>query len=70
MTETTIFETFTQIGGVLGTGASLVLFWMYNKIKSLQSEVDALKTDNKTTQQTLADIRADVSFIRGKLEDK
>ena len=26
MTETTIFETFTQIGGVLGTGASLAWF--------------------------------------------
>ena len=70
MTEITIFETFTRIGGVLGTGASLVLFWMYNQIKSLKAEVEALKSDNKTTQTTLADIRADVSFIRGKLEDK
>ena len=45
MGEAEVFNTFTQMGGVLGTGASLVLFWMYNEIKTLRSEVRILKIE-------------------------
>lgn len=69
MTEATIFDTITQIGGVLGTGASLVLFWLYNKIKEHTIKIENLEKENDSLKQTLADIRSDVSYIRGKLED-
>lgn len=45
MGEAEVFNTFTQIGGVLGTGDSLVLFWMYNEIEMLRPEVRILKIE-------------------------
>lgn len=70
MGEAEVFNTFTQIGGVLGTGASLVLFWMYNEIRTLHSEVKVLKKKNEETDKTLTEIRVDVSWMRGNMEGK
>lgn len=70
MGEAEVLNTFTQIGGVLGTGASLVLFWMYNEIRTLRSEVKVLKKKNEETDKTLTEIRVDVSWMRGNMEGK
>ena len=68
MTDVTVFDTLNQVGGVLGTGASVLLFWIYNKLKELSVKVKMLEKENSVFKQTLSDIRSDVSYIRGKLE--
>lgn len=70
MAEAEVFNTFTQIGGVLGTGASLVLFWMYNEIKSLKAQVKMLQAENSQFKETLTKIQVDVSWMRGNMEGK
>lgn len=59
---------YTMIGSLLGTPAAAALIYLYNKVKALEAEVKFLKTDNAELKKTTADIRSDVSFIRGKLE--
>lgn len=61
---------YTTVGNVLGTPAALLCFWLVSKIKELSVKVKILEKENSVFKQTLSDIRSDVSFIRGKLEDK
>lgn len=61
---------YTTVGNVLGTPAALLCFWLVSKIKELSVKVKILEKENSVSKQTLSDIRSDVSFIRGKLEDK
>lgn len=63
-------EVWTTVGSVVGTPAAIFLFWMYTKVKELSTKVKVLEKENSLMKQTLSDIRSDVSFIRGKLEDK
>lgn len=63
-------EVWTTVGSVVGTPAAVFLFWMYNKVKELSTKVKILEKEGSLMKQTLSDIRSDVSFIRGKLEDK
>lgn len=63
-------EVWTTVGSVVGTPAAIFLFWMYTKVKELSTKVKVLEKENSLIKQTLSDIRSDVSFIRGKLEDK
>lgn len=63
-------EVWTTVGSVVGTPAAIFLFWMYTKVKELSTKVKVLEVENSLMKQTLSDIRSDVSFIRGKLEDK
>lgn len=63
-------EVWTTVGSVVGTPAAIFLFWMYTKVKELSTKVRILEKENSLMKQTLSDIRSDVSFIRGKLEDK
>ena len=61
---------YTTVGNVLGTPAALLCFWLVSKIKELSVKVKILEKENSVFKQTLSDIRSDVSFIRGKLEDR
>lgn len=61
-------ELWTKVGGVLGTPAAIFLFWMYSRMNDLANKVKFLEQENRESKQTLSDIRADVSFIRGKME--
>ncbi len=61
---------YTTVGNVLGTPAALLCFWLVSKIKELSVKVKMLEKENSVFKQTLSDIRSDVSFIRGKLEDR
>ena len=63
-------EIWTTVGGVLGTPAAIFLFWTYSKVNDLANKVKFLEQENRKSEQTLADIRVDVSFIRGKMEGK
>lgn len=63
-------QMYTTIGGVLGTPTAIFLFWMYSKVKELQTKVKILEKENSTLKSGLSDMRADVSFIRGVLEEK
>ena len=61
-------EIWTTVGGVLGTPAAIFLFWLYSKMNELANKVKFLEQENRESKQTLSEIRADVSFIRGKME--
>ena len=61
-------ELWTKVGGVLGTPAAIFLFWMYIRMNDIANKVKFLEQENRESKQTLSDIRADVSFIRGKME--
>ena len=61
-------EVYTSIGNSLGVPVALAFFWIVGKIKELSTKVKILEKENSVFKQTLADIRADVSFIRGKME--
>lgn len=61
-------EIWTTVGGVLGTPAAIFLFWLYSKMNDLANKVKFLEQENRESKQTLSAIRADVSFIRGKME--
>lgn len=63
-------EVYTTVGSVLGTPVAIVLFWLVTKVKELATKVKILEKENSVAKQTLSDIRADVSFIRGKMENK
>lgn len=63
-------EVYTTVGSVLGTPVAIVLFWLVTKVKELVTKVKILEKENSVAKQTLSDIRADVSFIRGKMENK
>ena len=63
-------EIWTTVGGVLGTPAAIFLFWTYSKVNDLANKVKFLEQENRKSEQTLSDIRVDVSFIRGKMEGK
>lgn len=57
-----------SIGKVLGYPAVILVMWLYSQVKELRHRVDVLEHDNNDSKKTLADIRSDVSFIRGKME--
>lgn len=61
---------YTTVGQVLGTPAALCIFWVISKIKELQTKVKILEKENSASKQTLGQIMADVSFIRGVIEGK
>lgn len=61
-------EVYTSIGNTLGVPVALAFFWLVWKIKELSTKVKILEKENAVFKQTLSDIRADVSFIRGKME--
>ena len=63
-------ELWTKVGGVLGTPAAIFLFWMYSRMNDIANKVKFLEQENRESKQTLSDIRADVSFIRGKMESE
>lgn len=63
-------EVYTTVGSVLGTPVAIVLFWLVAKVKELTAKVKILEKENSVAKQTLSDIRVDVSFIRGKMENK
>lgn len=61
-------DVYTSVGNVVGTPAAIALFWVIGKTRELSIKVKKLEDENATFKQTLSDIRSDVSFIRGKLE--
>ena len=63
-------EVYTLIGNTLGVPVSLAFFWIVGKIKELSTKVKILEKENSVFKQTLSDIHADVSYIRGRLETK
>lgn len=65
-----IGQVYTTVGQVVGTPAALLLFWVVSKLRELQTKIKILEKENSVVKQTLSDIRADVSFIRGRLEEK
>ena len=65
-----IGQVYTTVGQVVGTPAAVLLFWVVSKLRELQTKIKILEKENSVVKQTLSDIRADVSFIRGRLEEK
>lgn len=63
-----LVEMFTTLGSTLGITATLVLFYLFLKVKELSKRQDKLESDNKVLETTLSDIRANVSYIRGKID--
>lgn len=63
-----LIEMFTTLGSTLGMTATLVLFYLFLKVKELSKRQDKLELDNKTLETTLSDIRANVAYIRGKID--
>ena len=63
-------EVYTSIGNTLGVPVALAFFWIIGKIKELSTKVKILEKENSVFKQTLSDIHADVSYIRGRLETK
>lgn len=63
-------EVYTSIGNTLGVPVALTFFWIVGKIKELSTKVKILEKENSVFKQTLSDIHADVSYIRGRLETK
>lgn len=61
-------QVYTSIGNAVGVPAAIAFFWIVSKIKELSTKVKILEKENSVFKQTLSDIRADVSFIRGKME--
>ena len=61
-------EVYTSMGNSLGVPVALAFFWIVWKIKELSTKLKILEKENSVFKQTLSDIRADVSFIRGKME--
>ena len=68
MNEIDFTQVYTSIGNAVGVHAAIAFFWVVSRIKELTTKVKILEKENSTFKQTLSDIRADVSFIRGKLE--
>lgn len=68
MEPTLIPSAVESIGKVLGYPAVVLVMWLYSQVKELRHRVDVLEHDNNDSKKTLADIRSDVSFIRGKME--
>ncbi|WP_295685124.1 hypothetical protein [uncultured Fibrobacter sp.] len=68
MNEIDFTQVYTSIGNAVGVPAAIAFFWVVSRIKELTTKVKILEKENSTFKQTLSDIRADVSFIRGKLE--
>lgn len=68
--EVDIAQVYTTIGNVLGTPVAIAFFWVVSKIKELSTKVKILEKENSIFKQTLSDIRSDVSYIRGKLENE
>lgn len=68
--EVDITQVYTTIGNVLGTPVAIAFFWAVSKIKELSTKVKILEKENSVFKQTLSDIRSDVSYIRGKLENE
>ena len=63
-------EIYTSVGNTLGVPVALTFFWIVGKIKELSTKVKILEKENSVFKQTLSDIHADVSYIRGRLETK
>lgn len=63
-----LIEMFTTLGSTLGITATLILFYLLLKVKELSKRQDKLELDNKTLETTLSDIRANVAYIRGKID--
>lgn len=61
-------DVYTSIGNSLGVPVALAFFWIVGQIKELKTKVKILEKENSVFKQTLSDIRADVSFIRGRIE--
>ena len=61
-------QMYTTIGGVLGTPTAIFLFWMYSKVKELQTKVKILEKENAAIKEDITDIRVNVSWMRGKME--
>lgn len=59
---------FTTVGSTLGVPATLILYYLYQKFKDLDDRIKKVERDNEALKTTLGDMRADISFIRGKLE--
>ena len=68
MEPTLIPSAVESIGKVLGYPAVILVMWLYSQVKELRHRVDVLEHDNNDAKKTLADIRSDVSFIRGRME--
>lgn len=63
-----LVDVYSIIGSKLGVPVALAFFWVVGKIKELSTKVKILEKENSVFKQTLSDIRADVSFIRGRME--
>lgn len=63
-----LVEMFTTLGSTLGITATLILFYLVLKVKELSKRQDKLELDNKTSETALSDIRANVAYIRGKID--
>lgn len=61
-------DVYTSVGSAVGTPAAIALFWVIGKVRELGLKVKKLEDENALFKQTLSDIRSDVSYIRGKLE--
>lgn len=67
--EPNFASVYESIGNTLGVPVALAFFWTVSKIKELQTKVKILEKENLGFKQMLSDIRVDVAFIRGKLEN-
>lgn len=61
---------FKDIGSAVGIPAMLLVFWMYNRIKDLEKRLNEGNIRFLEIERKLASIAENVSFIRGKIEDK
>lgn len=57
-----------EIGSALGVPAAVFVAWIWFKVKSNENDIKELKSESALLKQTLSDIRADVSYLRGKAD--
>ena len=61
-------DIYTMIGNSLGVPVAIAFFWVVTRVKQLGAQMDMLNKENTLLKATLSDIRADVSYMRGKME--
>lgn len=68
--ESIIVDTLSHIGSALGIPAVIIAVWVIFELRTLKEKVRAMEDKNTTLEANLADIKADLAFIRGKMEGK
>lgn len=68
--ESVVFEALSSIGSALGIPATIIAVWVIFEVRNLKEKVKEMEGKNTTLEANLADIKADLAFIRGKMEGK